>query len=152
MLGFVVGRGKDLVRLGWPHRGFSQKHMPSGFHSMGEAVKRLLKLQNHTSRYSLTSEGDVNYYTLVLHPVRPSPSHQTSLNWFIKGEAKDLQGLGQRTRKAGSSSSKENDKGSAYHCELLSPALATTRPWWMLSDLLKGLPRTQQVGKGPQKG
>lgn len=75
MLGFVVGRGKDLVRLGWPHHGFSQKHMPSGFHSMGEAVKRILKLQNNTSRYSRTSERDVNYHTLVLHPVRPSPSH-----------------------------------------------------------------------------
>lgn len=62
-----------------------------------------------------------------------------------------LQGLDKRTKVAGSSRSKEKDKSSAHPYERASPAQATTRPWWMLSALLKGLPRPLVGGKAPRK-
>lgn len=151
MLRSVVGKWKDLRRLHWPHHGVAKTHAKWGsFCGRGRSEDCAAPEITYPD-ILLTATRDLNYPSPLLPSSRPSPSHQPSANWLIKREITHLQGLGKRTKVAGSFRSKEKDKSRAEPCECAAPAQATAWPWWVLSALLKGPPHHRQQGGACRK-
>lgn len=142
-----------------------QKQTPNGFHSMQEAIRKTLKLritirihifshhQTHDVNYpQLGAVSSTNLSSFTVQRGQ-TVSAKPPLSGWLKGGLNIFRPW--QTKKAGSSSSRENHKRSATHYGKLwfLSFLPWDRPWQGLvgcSDL-KGFPKTDRQRKAPRK-